>query len=108
MSSAKSLACMLFSKNGLVIHHDFGSRTLGLLVNPVFAQFESVFFGLSLCLECSRGGFDSLNWYRLIQVAIKNQSPRVPPILRCWNCHAINQTVFITAHGRSLSISEVV
>jgi hypothetical protein len=44
-------------------------------INPRFAQFESVFFGLFLGLERSSGGFNSLNCYCLIQVAIKNQSP---------------------------------
>jgi len=45
------------------------------LINPVFAEFEAIFFGLFLGLECSRGRFDSLNCYRLIQVVIKNESP---------------------------------
>ena len=33
------------------------------------------FFGLFLGLERSSGGFESFNFYCLIQVAIKNQSP---------------------------------
>jgi hypothetical protein len=44
------------------------------LVNPVFAQFESVFFGLVLGLESSFG-FDSFDFYCLVQIAIKDQSP---------------------------------
>ena len=46
-----------------------------LLINPVFAQFETVFFGLFLCLKRSCGGFDSFYFYCLVQVTIKNQSP---------------------------------
>jgi hypothetical protein len=45
------------------------------LINPLLAQFESVFFGLFLGLERSSGGFESFNFYCLIQVPIKNQSP---------------------------------
>jgi hypothetical protein len=45
-----------------------------LFINPRFAQFESVFFGLFLRLESYSGGFDSFNFCCLLQVAIKNQS----------------------------------
>jgi len=58
-----------------------------------------VFFGLVFGLESS-GGFDSFDFYCLVQIAIKNKSPWVPPILRCWNCHSINWMIFVSAHGR--------
>jgi len=45
-----------------------------LFINPRFAQFESVFFGLFLSLESSVG-FDSFDFYCLVQIAIKDQSP---------------------------------
>src|SRR5262249_31084699 len=70
-----------------------------LLINPVFAQFETVFFGLFFCLKRSCGGFKSFDFYCLVQVTIKNQASRVPLILRCLNCHSINRIAFISAHG---------
>jgi hypothetical protein len=51
------------------------SKPSALLINPVFTQFETVFFGLFFCLKRSSGGFDSFYFYCLVQVAIKNQSP---------------------------------
>jgi hypothetical protein len=72
-----------------------------LFINPRFAQFESVFFGLFLRLESYSGGFDSFNFCCLLQVAIKNQSSWVPPILRYWNCHPINRMAFVSAHGQA-------
>jgi hypothetical protein len=45
-----------------------------LFINPRFAQFESELFGLFLGLESSVG-FDSLDFYCLVQIAIKDQSP---------------------------------
>src|SRR5215510_13411167 len=71
------------------------SRGSLLRINPVFAQFESVFFGLFFCLKRSIGGFDSFYFYCLVQVTIKNQASRVPLILRCLNCHSINRIAFI-------------
>ena len=44
------------------------------LVNPRFTQIESVLFSLFLGLESTTIEFDSFDFYRLIQVAIKNQS----------------------------------
>src|SRR5215470_17395144 len=57
-----------------------------------------IFFCLFLRLEHSAGAVNSLNCYCLIQVAIKNKSPRTPTIVRCSNCHSINRIVFITGH----------
>src|SRR5215468_7345726 len=78
-----------------------GRKGLRLLINPCFAQFKPVFFGLFFGLETFGGGFDSFNFYRLVQVAVKNQSPRVPLMLRCWNCHSINWMLFVSVHRRS-------
>jgi hypothetical protein len=47
----------------------------GTLINPRFTQIESVLFSLFLGLESTIVGFDSFNFYRLVQVGIKNQSP---------------------------------
>jgi hypothetical protein len=44
------------------------------LVNPRFTQIEAVLFSLFLGLESTTIGFDSFDFDRLIQVAIKNQS----------------------------------
>src|SRR5262245_19480009 len=78
-----------------------GRKGLRLLINPCFAQLKPVFFGLFFCLETFGGRFDSFNFYRLVQVVVKNQSPRVPLMFRCWNCHSINWMLFVSVHRRS-------
>ena len=64
-----------------------------------FTQIESVLLSLLLGLENTMFGFESFDFYCLVQVTIKNQSPRVPPpILGCWNCHSINRMLFVSRH----------
>jgi hypothetical protein len=46
-----------------------------LFINPRFAQFESVFFGLFLGLESSRVGFDSFDFYCLDSDRDQKQVP---------------------------------
>jgi hypothetical protein len=70
-------------------------------MNPRFTQIESVLFSLFLGLENTAFGFESFDFYRLVKVTIKNQSPGIPPMLGCWNCNSINWMFFVSGHRRS-------